>query len=217
LAAAAFDSRVSEIGLAKAQAELEKGGIDRLMNQQSMQERLNQSIEKMKEIFISLAEPILGFLEPLVELIQVILPAINLLLKPIIEVFKMLMKIVNSTIKFAVSPFTSKLGNDIISPPGYGQRTLLSPEGTIKLNDNDTLIAGTKLLDNNGLLNNNKEQKINVPSVSTNVNVDLQPLLQEVQAMKNVLNQLLNKETSIYLDGNIVGIAQNTGTNSFTI
>ena len=43
----------------------------------------------------------------------------------------------------------SKKGDDIFSPStggsGYGDRTLLGPEGAIQLNNKDTVIAGTKL------------------------------------------------------------------------
>jgi hypothetical protein len=42
----------------------------------------------------------------------------------------------------------SSLGNDIMSTPGYGQRTLMGPEGAIQLNDKDTVIAGTNLFGN---------------------------------------------------------------------
>ena len=40
-------------------------------------------------------------------------------------------------------------GDDVYSPgeggAGYGKRTLLTPEGTISLNNKDTIIAGTNL------------------------------------------------------------------------
>jgi len=36
-------------------------------------------------------------------------------------------------------------GDDVMSEGGYGKRTLLAPEGAIRLNDNDTVIAGTDL------------------------------------------------------------------------
>ena len=46
--------------------------------------------------------------------------------------------------------FGSIKANDMVSPgggggDGYGQRTLLGPEGAIRLNDKDTVIAGTNL------------------------------------------------------------------------
>jgi len=37
------------------------------------------------------------------------------------------------------------MGNDIVSKPGYGERTLVTPTGNIALNNNDTLVAGTDL------------------------------------------------------------------------
>ena len=52
----------------------------------------------------------------------------------------------------------SRIGNDIMSPgentPGYGKRTLFGPEGEIKLNNKDTVIAGTNLFGGeNGSIN----------------------------------------------------------------
>jgi hypothetical protein len=47
-----------------------------------------------------------------------------------------------------ISRFTK--ADDMFSP-GYGKRTILSPEGAIALNDNDTVIAGTRLGRNAGL------------------------------------------------------------------
>ena len=54
---------------------------------------------------------------------------------------------------FFVDLSKSIMGDDIMSPGekgggnGYGKRTLLGPEGAIKLNDKDTVIAGTNLFD----------------------------------------------------------------------
>lgn len=36
-------------------------------------------------------------------------------------------------------------GDDVMSEGGYGNRTLLTPKGSIALNDKDTVIAGTNL------------------------------------------------------------------------
>jgi hypothetical protein len=45
--------------------------------------------------------------------------------------------------------FSSIKANDMVAPggggDGYGKRTLLGPEGAIRLNDKDTVIAGTNL------------------------------------------------------------------------
>ena len=57
--------------------QIAQQGVDNLMKQQSVQDRLNQSVEKLKEIFVSIAEPILKILSPLMDLLNVVLPGLN--------------------------------------------------------------------------------------------------------------------------------------------
>lgn len=230
----AFDISVKNIGLAATQEKLAKDKMSGLMDQQSMQDRLNQALEKMKEPLAAIAEALI----PILDVFAGILDVVGLIMKPLGAMMswagkmggplKSILTILTGMAAAAALFFggltgglglaavlaaaggamawleNKKKADDMVSS-GYGKRTILHPEGSIALNDNDTIIAGTNL-----------GQK-NTSSTNNSINIDMQPLLQEVQAMKNVLNQLLNKETSIYLDGNKVGIAQNTGTNSFTI
>jgi hypothetical protein len=56
-------------------------------------------------------------------------------------------------------------GNDIMSESGYGKRTLLAPEGAIRLNDKDTVIAGTNL----GLNNPAKPETPQTPNKTDNL------------------------------------------------
>jgi len=72
-----FDLLVKEKGYAAAVAEMGDDQYANQLKQQSIQERMNQSIEKMKEIFISVAEPILQILSPFMDLLNVVLPGIN--------------------------------------------------------------------------------------------------------------------------------------------
>jgi hypothetical protein len=58
--------------------------------QQSVQERFAQATEKLKEVFVSLAEPVLAIVSPLVDLLNVVLPGISLLLQGIIYPVKLL-------------------------------------------------------------------------------------------------------------------------------
>ena len=57
--------------------QIAKQGVDNLMKQQSVQERLNNSVEKMKEIFVSIAEPILQIISPIVDILLPALSSIN--------------------------------------------------------------------------------------------------------------------------------------------
>lgn len=54
-AKAAFNARVEEVGLTRAQEELKSGGIEKLMEQQSIQEKFNAAVETAKELFIEIA------------------------------------------------------------------------------------------------------------------------------------------------------------------
>jgi hypothetical protein len=79
--------------------------------------------------------------------------------------------------------------DDLMSEGGYGKRTLLAPEGAFKLNDNDTIIAGTDLSGGGG----------SMPSV------DLTPMVAAINEVKAAIDRLYNKDTSINMDGKTVG------------
>ena len=84
-------------------------------------------------------------------------------------------------------------GNDVMSQ-GYGKRTLMAPEGAIQLNDKDTVIAGTDL--GGG-----------TPAPSGGGSVNMAPLVAELQAIKTLLNTVLNKEGTISINGTTVATA----------
>ena len=84
-------------------------------------------------------------------------------------------------------------GNDVMSQ-GYGKRTLMAPEGAIQLNDKDTVIAGTDL-------GGGTQQS------SGGGSVNMAPLVAELQAIKTLLNTVLNKEGTISINGTTVATA----------
>jgi len=86
----AFNRLVQEVGMAEAKKRLGDEQLANQYEQQSVQERFNQSIQKLQEIFVQLAEPILAIVSPLMNLVSTILPAINILLQPIVGIFKII-------------------------------------------------------------------------------------------------------------------------------
>ena len=74
---ALLNSRIAAVGLEQAQKELAEGGLETLESQQSQAERLANTIDQLKEVFVSIAEPIL---------------AIGLALTPVIEMVGFLVK-----------------------------------------------------------------------------------------------------------------------------
>jgi hypothetical protein len=92
----------------------------------------------------------------------------------------------------------SLTADDMVSPQGYGKRTLLAPEGAIQLNDKDTVIAGTDL-------GGGTQQSSGQSSGGGSVN--MAPLVAELQAIKTLLNTVLNKEGTISINGTTVATA----------
>jgi ribosomal protein S8 len=76
---------------------------------------------------------------------------------------------------------------DDMTQSGYGKRTILSPEGSIALNDNDTIIAGTNLGGGGG------------------GGTDLTPMIAAMNAVKASIDKLYTKEGVVNIDGKKVG------------
>ena len=83
-------------------------------------------------------------------------------------------------------------GDDIMSPSGYGSRTLMGPEGSIALNNKDTVIAGTNLFPKE------RGSERNTPS---NVTVTLSK--NDIQKIANAVRDGASRAT-INLDGDRV-------------
>jgi hypothetical protein len=62
-----------------SEEDIKKKGVEGLKQQQSMQDRLNKSVEKLQELFVSLAEPLL----PVLDILSSILKVVGLILTPI--------------------------------------------------------------------------------------------------------------------------------------
>jgi hypothetical protein len=100
---------------------------------------------------------------------------------------------------------------DDMAQPGYGKRTILSPEGAIKLNDNDTIIAGTNLgggskttkptltptIDNTILTGTN----LNKGNKTTNPTANVDALIASTDRMHAKMEQLLSRPSVAVIDG----------------
>ena len=79
-------------------------------------------------------------------------------------------------------------GDDVISEGGYGNRTLLTPKVAIALNNEDNIIAGTKLF---------KKDTISEPKDTQSLMPDLTPLLNEMKAMRQEQSKANTKPTIV--------------------
>ena len=89
------------------------------------------------------------------------------------------------------SALSSQKADDMISP-GYGKRTLTGPEGAIKLNDKDTVIAGTNLGGGG-------------ESVKSSPSIDLSPMISAINEVTSAVNALNAKSWDVNLDGKLIG------------
>ena len=83
----------------------------------------------------------------------------------------------------------SSMSDGIIGPGG--ETVLSGPKGSIKLNENDSLIAGTNLF--------NKGKETISPSI------DLSPMITAINEVRSAVDRLYNKNTTINMDGKRVG------------
>jgi hypothetical protein len=83
-----YDRLVSIYGVEEASRRLGDAKYAQQLQSQSVQERFNATIEKLREIFVSIAEPILQIISPIMDLATTILPLVNVALSPITAAFK---------------------------------------------------------------------------------------------------------------------------------
>lgn len=95
--------------------------------------------------------------------------------------------------------FSSKKGDDVVSEGGYGNRTLMGPEGAIKLNNKDTVLAGTDLFSNQS---KGQSQSTSVASsVASSNNNMINALINE---FRGVREDMASGKIGVYMDNNKV-------------
>lgn len=97
---------------------------------------------------------------------------------------------------------STKEANDMVSP-GYGKRTIFSPEGAIALNDKDTVIAGTNLGGGGNKGGGGGGESMGM-------------VVAAIKDLQNSINRLASRPVTINMDGaqvgTIVGRRNETGT-----
>jgi hypothetical protein len=233
---------VEEASLAVGKQKLED-----LKNQAGMQDRFNASVEKLKEIFVSIADITMPFFNSLANIVGWLAESKTLLYsilgafagmaayqKTIVlwkqkEAILRLLNIKRAAALAAINAFSnpvkaiagvaaaavvgaaagaliSKAGD--LDSPAKGKTVVSTKEGGLfELSKNDDLVAAPGL--SKTLSNMEGSYK---SSPSPNVSLNIEPLIKEIQTMKEVLVQILNKEGTITLNGTKMGTAMAVGT-----
>jgi hypothetical protein len=94
-----FDNLVKQVGMEEAKKRLGDEQLANQMASQSIQDRFNATIEKLRDIFITLAEPLLTMLDPIMDVLNSIKPLLNLIIVPLAEQLKAIGKIISTSIR----------------------------------------------------------------------------------------------------------------------
>jgi hypothetical protein len=266
---------------------IKSGELENMVKQQSLQDRFNQSVEKLKEIFVRIAEPVMQILDPIMQIVDALMPLVNVILKPALSLFQAIGKAISTyimeplngvkeifsgimdlfsgnfadgikkigtgMIRIVLSPIQAiidgalllindsisllnkipgveidkipgfnltdmisgkerlKKGDDVMSSPGYGKRTLLAPEGAIQLNNNDTVIAGTNLFGDDVKSEPGKRTQMGSKGQYSLNESNSSDMSQTNELLKQMIN-LIQAGSVIQMDSQKVGEALRLGT-----
>jgi hypothetical protein len=123
-----FDNLVKQVGMEEAKKRLGNEQLANQFQQQSIQERFAQATEKLQELFVQIAEPILAILSPLMDLVSFVLPAINLLLQPIVGAFQAIASTVKGIVNLLKGDFSGSL--TAFKEAGKGLKTMVFGAGS---------------------------------------------------------------------------------------
>ena len=216
-----FNNLVKEVGMEEAKKRLGDDELAKMYEQQSIQEKFNDTMMQLKgmlsESLLPIFEKMGTFLKENMGLVKGIVKAMialktaQLVYNGVQAVslalskkqamtekkdasasifsgaFKSLggiplfgMALATTAALGAVALMNGAFANDMMSKPGYGDRTLFGPEGAIQLNNKDTVIAGTDLFDGNNKSKTPKTQSVASFDMST-TNAKLDAILAAIE------------------------------------
>jgi hypothetical protein len=132
-----FDNLVKEVGLEEAKKRLGNDVLADQMASASIQDRFNASMEKLKEVFVTLVEPLMPLLDIFGEVFKAIGPIIQILsvgLAPTLKLIASIATLIADAFKFITSGFKSDFSNTGNALKSYGN-SLLKPLQMVGLVD----------------------------------------------------------------------------------
>jgi hypothetical protein len=143
------DLEAKGLSQAEIKKELGKQSIDDLKNQNSLQEKMAQSVEKMNELFVSLAIPVMQVITPIVDLLIPALSMIPVILTPVFDLFTGISGILTGNIESLSTMQTILGGIAIVAGTFYAtMQGIAAVQGTItalKATENGLTIKGIAL------------------------------------------------------------------------
>jgi hypothetical protein len=189
----------------KSLAQITEEEAIEAQKRQNIQEQFNQAMLKLQDIIGGLVAGPLGMM------LSVLSDALSLVGKIVAGIQEVLGSGLTKVLLGAITGLaaggpvgaliggiagaaSAAMADDMV---GYGARTLITPEGPIALNNNDTVIAGTNLFKGDDVISMGKG--------SLTLGSDISPLVEAINSVRASVDKLYAKDTTISMDGKTVG------------
>ena len=166
----------------KSLAQITEEEAKQAQERQNAQDKFNLSITKLQDFVGNL---VAGPFGQLLDMVSSIATIILKIIQPFVSVAGAILNPILGGISGALGAIT---GDDIV---GYGARTLITPQGAIALNNNDTVIAGTNL--------SKGDDVISLPKGSLNLGGSGGSDV--VDAIKDLKQTLINRPAQAFIQG----------------
>jgi hypothetical protein len=200
--------REEAIASGKSLAQVTEEEAKQALERQKAQDKFNKGIEKLTSLIGNLLAGPLGMF------LDIVSDIFSIVTKIISKIQDLLGSGIAKTLIGAIGGFlvggpigaliggiggaaSAAMADDMMS--GYGERTLLTPNGAVALNNSDTVIAGTNLFKGDDVAS--------FPKGALNLggNVDLTPMIAAINEVRASVDRLYNKNTTINMDSKQVG------------
>jgi hypothetical protein len=166
----------------KSLAQITEEEAKQAQERQNAQDKFNLAITKLQDLVGNL---VAGPFGQLLDMVSSIATIILKIIQPFVSVAGAILNPILGGISGALGAMT---GDDIV---GYGARTLITPQGAIALNNNDTVIAGTNL--------SKGDDVISLPKGSLNLGGSGGSDV--VNAIKDLKQTLVNRPAQAFIQG----------------
>jgi len=141
-----YNTLVKQVGVEEAKKRLGNDALANQFQQQSVQERFTQTIEKLREIFVSLIEPLMPVFDVFADIMGIV--------GPIVGVLGTMIKYAVDFGKYLLIPYGIMKGMSIVSKGMTAINTFLIAQNAVQIGQNQTQAAlgATKLGLGQGLL-----------------------------------------------------------------
>ena len=189
----------------KSLAQVTAEELEKAQQRQDAQDKFNNAVAKLQDL---VGNVVSGPLGQMLEILGDVLNVVSNITKSLQEAFgsPVAKAFLGALAGFAAGGlpglaigagigFLSGLGDDVI---GYGARTLLTPQGAIALNNNDTVVAGTNLFKGDDVMS--------FPKGALSMGgADLTPMINAINEVRTAVKDLASRPVNINIDGKQVG------------